>query len=160
MGRGSSFQASILDNIRVTRPKATRDELSQAMESAHVCEFVKELPDGAETFLGENGFNLSGGQRQRLAIARAALQKPAYFIFDEATSALDNSSERNIMETMGELTKGHTTFIIAHRLSTVKHVDRILVFDNGRIVQDGSHKTLSQEEGLFKKLLNEGQMLN
>lgn len=154
------FQASISDNIRVTRPKATRDEIKKAMEKSQIRDFVDDLPDGADTFLGENGFNLSGGQRQRIAIARAALQKPLFFIFDEATSALDNSSEQKIMETMEELTTGHTTFIIAHRLSTVKHVDRVMVFDNGRIVQDGSHKTLSQEEGLFKKLLDEGQMFN
>jgi len=153
------FQASIADNIRVTRPNATKDEIKEAMNIAQVSDFVDDLTDGAETFLGESGLNLSGGQRQRLAIARAALQKPAYFIFDEATSALDNNSERKIMETMEELTKEHTTFIIAHRLSTVKYVDRVLVFDDGQIIQNGTYHELAKSDGVFKELLKEGQVI-
>ncbi len=153
------FQASIADNIRVTNPAATRQQIKHAMDIAHVTEFVDEMPDGVETTLGESGFNLSGGQRQRISIARAALQQSEYFVFDEATSALDNASEDLIMQTMKELTEGHTTLIIAHRLSTVKHVDRVFVFENGRIVQTGTYQELARTEGLFKDLHQRGQVV-
>jgi ABC-type multidrug transport system fused ATPase/permease subunit len=153
------FQASIADNIRVTNPAATKQQIKHAMDIAHVTEFVDEMPDGVETTLGESGFNLSGGQRQRISIARAALQQSEYFVFDEATSALDNASEDLIMQTMKELTEGHTTLIIAHRLSTVKHVDRVFVFENGRIVQTGTYQELARTEGLFKDLHQRGQVV-
>ncbi|MFW5798116.1 MAG: ATP-binding cassette domain-containing protein, partial [Planctomycetota bacterium] len=108
---------------------------------------------GLDTWVGESGFSLSGGQRQRIAIARALLAKPRSFIFDEATSALDNQSERRIQAAMESLMKNRNMFIIAHRLSTVRHVNRILVFDHGQIVQDGSYEELAETEGIFKTLL-------
>lgn len=147
------FQATILDNIRVARPDATEEEVRAACELAYVKEFVDAMPQGFKTWIGENGFNLSGGQRQRLAIARAALANPRYFIFDEATSALDNQSERRIQTAMERIMKGHTSIIVAHRLSTIRNVDRILVFDQGRIVQDGTYAQLAECPGLFKNLL-------
>jgi ABC-type multidrug transport system fused ATPase/permease subunit len=147
------FQATILDNIRVARPDATEEEVRAACELAYVNEFVDAMPQGFKTWIGENGFNLSGGQRQRLAIARAALANPRYFIFDEATSALDNQSERRIQTAMERIMKGHTSIIVAHRLSTIRNVDRILVFDQGRIVQDGTYAQLAECPGVFKHLL-------
>jgi ABC-type multidrug transport system fused ATPase/permease subunit len=147
------FQATILDNIRVARPDATEEEVRAACELAYVNEFVDAMPQGFKTWIGENGFNLSGGQRQRLAIARAALANPRYFIFDEATSALDNQSERRIQTAMERIMNGHTSIIVAHRLSTIRNVDRILVFDQGRIVQDGTYAQLAECPGVFKHLL-------
>jgi ABC-type multidrug transport system fused ATPase/permease subunit len=151
------FQASLLDNLRATNPEATEAEAREALEIAALAEFVAELPDGLHTWLGENGANLSGGQRQRLAIARAVLAKPRYFIFDEATSALDNQSERRIQAAMESLMAGHTAIVIAHRLSTIRHVDRILVFDRGSIVQDGTYQRLAREPGLFRQLLQSAE---
>jgi ABC-type multidrug transport system fused ATPase/permease subunit len=147
------FRASILDNIRIACPQATTWEVMQAMEVARVHEFVNDLPDGWNTMVGEDGFGLSGGQKQRIAIARAILGKPDILIFDEATSALDNVSEMHIQNAMEELMKTHTVIMIAHRLSTVRNVDKILVFDKGKIVQEGNYEELSQQEGLFKELL-------
>ena len=148
------FRASILDNIRIACPQATTWEVMQAMEVARVHEFVNDLPDGWNTMVGEDGFGLSGGQKQRIAIARAILGKPDILIFDEATSALDNVSEMHIQNAMEELMKTHTVIMIAHRLSTVRNVDKILVFDKGKIVQEGNYEELSQQEGLFKELLD------
>ncbi len=147
------FQASLRDNLRVTNPEASPGDVRRAMDTACMSEFVDELPQGVNTWLGEGGSNLSGGQRQRLAIARAILAKPQCFIFDEATSALDNTSERRIQAAMDNLMRDHTAIVIAHRLSTVRNVDRILVFDHGQIVQSGSFAELSQAPGLFKSLL-------
>ena len=148
------FRASILDNIRIACPQATTLEVMQAMEVARVHEFVNELPDGWNTMVGDEGFGLSGGQKQRIAIARAILGKPDILIFDEATSALDNVSEMHIQNAMEELMKTHTVIMIAHRLSTVRNVDKILVFDKGQIVQEGNFEELSRQEGLFKELLD------
>jgi len=147
------FQTTILDNIRVVRPEASAEEVRAACELAYANEFIDAMPKGLMTLIGENGFNLSGGQRQRLAIARAALTNPRYFIFDEATSALDNQSERRIQSAMERIMEGHTTIIVAHRLSTIRNVDRILVFDQGRIVQDGTYAELAGCPGVFKHLL-------
>ncbi|MFW5857738.1 MAG: ABC transporter ATP-binding protein [Planctomycetota bacterium] len=149
------FQATILDNVRVTAPDATDAEVREAMELAQMTEFVDEMPQKAHTWLGEGGFNLSGGQRQRLAIARAVLGRPRYFIFDEATSALDNRSEKQVQAAMEHLMGGHTTFVIAHRLSTIRNVDRVLVFDHGRVVQDGPYHALAERDGPFRTLLAE-----
>lgn len=147
------FQASIMENIRMACPEAPMLEVIQAMETARVHEFVNDLPKGWNTIVGDNGFNLSGGQKQRIAIARAILGKPDILIFDEATSALDNVSEKHIQHAMEDLMKTHTVIMIAHRLSTVKNVDKIFVFDKGEIVQSGSYDELSKTEGLFKNLL-------
>jgi len=148
------FQATILENIRIARPEASMKEVIKAMEIAHVHEFVNELPRGWNTLVGEGGLGLSGGQKQRIAIARAVLGNPDILIFDEATSALDNISEKLIQQSMEELMKTHTVIIIAHRLTTIRNVDRILVFENGKIVQDGTYDELAKVEGTFNDLLS------
>ncbi len=147
------FQMSIYENVRISNPQATTKEVMRAMEIAHVHEFVNELPNGWHTVIGEGGFGLSGGQKQRIAIARAVLTNPEILIFDEATSALDNISERLIQKSMEELMKTHTVIIIAHRLTTITNADRILVFDKGDIIQEGTYKELAEKEGMFKTLL-------
>ena len=148
------FQGTILDNIRVVKPGATEADARKAAEIANIDEFVSALPQGYQTWVGESGFNLSGGQKQRLAIARAVLTGARYFIFDEATSALDNESERRVQDAMESLMRGHTAFIIAHRLSTVRKVERVLVFDKGLIVQDGTFESLAAQPGIFRTLLD------
>ena len=147
------FQATILENIRIARPDATMLEIIEAMEIAHVHEFVNELPKGWNTMVGEGGFGISGGQKQRIAIARAVLGNPDVLIFDEATSALDNVSEKHIQSSMEELMKDHTIIIIAHRLSTVRNVDRIMVFDHGKVVEEGTYDDLAKANGAFATLL-------
>ncbi len=147
------FQCSILENVRIARPEATNNEVIEAMEIAHVHEFVNELPLGWNTIIGDGGLSLSGGQKQRIAIARAILGNPDILIFDEATSALDNFSEKLIQESMEELMKTHTVLIVAHRLTTIKNVDRILVFKKGEIVEEGSFDELVEKDGAFKELL-------
>ncbi|MBF0246263.1 MAG: ABC transporter ATP-binding protein, partial [Planctomycetes bacterium] len=144
------FQGTLRDNIRVVRPDAGDEEVRRAASIAHIDDFIQSLPSGYDTWVGEGGFNLSGGQKQRISVARAVLTRASYFIFDEATSALDNESERRIQEAMAGLMKNHTTLIIAHRLSTVRHVDRVLVFEQGRIVQDGTYEELASIPGIFR----------
>lgn len=148
------FRGTIWDNIRLARPDATNYEIIQAMEIAHVHEFVNQLPMGWATVIGDGALGLSGGQKQRIAIARAILKNPDILIFDEATSALDNISERHIQEAMESLMKTHTVLIIAHRLSTVRNVDRILVFNEGEIVEEGSYDELAAGNGLFRRMLD------
>lgn len=147
------FQMSIINNIRIAAPEASMLEIMEAMEIARVHEFVNDLKMGWNTIVGDGGYGLSGGQKQRIAIARAILGKPDILIFDEATSALDNVSERHIQNAIDELMKTHTVFIIAHRLTTIKNVDEILVFDKGEVIQRGSFEELSNEEGMFKDML-------
>ena len=147
------FQCSIMENIRIARPEASNQDVIKAMEIAHVHEFVNELPMGWNTIIGDGGLSLSGGQKQRIAIARAVLGNPDILIFDEATSALDNISEKLIQESMEELMKDHTVIIVAHRLTTIRNVDRILVFENGNIVEEGNYDTLVSSDGKFKELL-------
>lgn len=148
------FYGTIWDNIMIARPDASNKEIIEAMEIAHVHEFVNDLELGWNTIVGDGALGLSGGQKQRIAIARAVLGNPDILIFDEATSALDNISERHIQQAMEDLMKTHTVIIVAHRLSTIKNVDRILVFDKGKIVQEGTYDELSAKEGEFKNLLN------
>jgi ABC-type multidrug transport system fused ATPase/permease subunit len=150
------FQTTILENVRVANPSASRDEVRRAMRIAGVEDFLQELPQGEDTQVGEDGYGLSGGQKQRVAIARAILSNPRYFIFDEATSSLDNQSEKKIQHAMESLMREHAMIIIAHRLSTVRNLGRILVFDKGRIVQDGDYDTLATRPGLFKDLVAYG----
>ena len=131
--------------------------MEQIIHSAKIAgahDFILELPNGYETIIGEKGMGLSGGQKQRVAIARAILNNPRILIFDEATSALDNLSERLIQKSMEELMKSHTVIIIAHRLTTITNADRILVFDKGKIIQEGTYKELAEKDGMFKTLLN------
>lgn len=151
------FQASIKENISVANPDASDEDIRRAMDLAQVSEFVDELPEGMDTLLGENGHNLSGGQRQRLAIARALVTKPRALVFDEATSALDNRSEQRIQKAIDKLMGQQTMIIVAHRLTTIRNVDRILVFDAGRIVQEGSYTDLAKRPGQFQDLLRAAQ---
>lgn len=148
------FYGTIWDNIRIACPDASNREIIEAMEVAHVHEFVNDLPMGWSTMIGDGALGLSGGQKQRIAIARAVLKKPDIFIFDEATSALDNISEHLIQKAMEELMKSHTVIFVAHRLSTIRNVDRILVFDHGEIIQEGSYDKLAAEPGEFRRLLD------
>ena len=147
------FQCSILENVRIARPDATNSEVIQAMEMANVHEFVNDLPQGWNTIIGDGGLSLSGGQKQRIAIARAILGNPDILIFDEATSALDNISEQLIQKSMEELMKTHTVLIVAHRLTTIRNVDRILVFKDGDVVEEGKFDELVDKNGAFKELL-------
>ncbi len=148
------FYGSIWENVKIARPNATNKEIMDAMEIAHVHDFVNELETGWNTIVGDGGLDLSGGQKQRIAIARAVLGNPDILIFDEATSALDNISERAIQNAMETLMKSHTMIIIAHRLSTIRNVDRILVFQDGKIVEEGSYDALAAKEGgTFAELL-------
>ncbi len=148
------FRGSIWDNVRIACPEAENRDIIKAMEIAHMHEFINELPNGWHTQIGDGALNLSGGQRQRIAIARAVLGNPDVLIFDEATSALDNISERCIQEAMEELMKTHTVIVVAHRLTTIKNVDRIMVFDNGKVIEEGDFETLKNADGTFSKMLN------
>lgn len=148
------FYGSIWDNIKIARSDASNKEIINAMEIAHVHEFVNELEHGWNTIVGDGGLDLSGGQKQRIAIARAVLGNPDVLILDEATSALDNISERAIQEAMETLMKSHTVLFIAHRLSTIRNVDRILVFEDGKVVEEGTYDELAAiEGGKFAELL-------
>jgi ATP-binding cassette subfamily B protein len=140
------------ENIRYGLDSASTADVRRAAEAAHAAEFLDQLPQGFESFLGERGIRLSGGQRQRIAIARAVLRDPAVLLLDEATSSLDAESERLVQEALEQLMQARTTLIIAHRLATVRKVDHILVMDRGRIVARGRHDELVAEHGLYSRL--------
>ncbi len=146
------FAASARDNLRYGRWEAREDELWAAAEAANAADFLKALPDGLDTFLGEGGARLSGGQRQRLSIARAILRDAPLLLLDEATSALDAESERLVQEALEHLMENRTTLVIAHRLATVRNADRIIVMDAGRIVDQGKHEQLIARDGLYARL--------
>ena len=146
------FAASARDNLRYGRWEAGDEELWAAAEAANAAEFLKRLPEGLDTYLGEGGARLSGGQRQRIAIARALLRDAPLLLLDEATSALDAESERLVQASLERLFEGRTTLVIAHRLATVRAADRIVVLDHGRIVEEGNHDTLSARGGLYARL--------
>ncbi len=146
------FNFSIKENLLLTSPDATDDEIKNACKIASLDEFIETLPDGYDTVVGEGGVTLSGGQRQRLAIARALLMKTKIILFDEATSALDNDTQANIQESIKHMKGDFTIVIVAHRLSTIKDADRILVLDDGAIVQEGTHKQLMKSSTLYKNL--------
>jgi len=146
------FNQSIGDNIGYGKPDATLEELHEAARAAYIADFVEGLPRGYDTIIGERGVALSGGERQRLAIARAILKNPKILLLDEATSALDTESEKIVQSAINNLMKNRTTFIIAHRLSTVKHADRIIVLDKGEIVEEGAHEELVDRNGLYSRL--------
>ena len=146
------FGTSIKENIRYGRLDATNEDIAQAAADANALEFIQQIPEGLDAKVGEKGVKLSGGQRQRLAIARALLKDPGILLLDEATSSLDSESEAQVQEALERLMKNRTTFIIAHRLSTVQHADRIVVIEQGEIVQQGSHDELLAKGGLYKKL--------
>jgi ATP-binding cassette subfamily B protein len=146
------FAASVLDNVRYGRPQASREEAERACEQAFALEFIHRLPQGMDTVLGERGVTLSGGQRQRLSIARALLADRPILLLDEATSSLDAASERMVQQALEALERGRTSIVIAHRLATVQHADRIVVLDRGGIVAQGSHGELMKEGGLYANL--------
>jgi ATP-binding cassette, subfamily B, bacterial MsbA len=146
------FSGTVRENIAYGRPSAAHGAIEAAARAAHAHEFVERLPQGYETVVGERGVKLSGGQRQRIAIARALLKDPAVLILDEATSSLDTESERLIEDAMERLLAGRTTLIIAHRLSTVRRADRLIVLDHGSIVEEGSHADLLARGGLYARL--------
>ena len=146
------FHRTIKENIAYGNPSASDDEIIKVAKKAYAHDFIKDLPKGYETLVGERGVKLSGGQRQRVAIARAMLANAPILILDEATSALDSESERLIQKALWELMKDKTAVVIAHRLSTIQRMDRIIVLDEGKILEQGSHKTLLKKKGLYAKL--------
>ncbi len=151
------FSGSIRENIAYANPSATDDDVLRAARAAHAWEFIERLPDGWNTRVGERGVKLSGGQRQRIAIARVFLKNPAIVILDEATSSLDSESERYVEQALEELLQGRSTLIIAHRLSTVRRADRVVVIDRGRVVETGSHdELLTREDGIYARLYQIG----
>ncbi len=146
------FARSVRENLLVGRPDATEDEMREALERAQATEFIQRQADGLDSVIGERGRSLSGGERQRLSIARALLKNPPVLILDEATSALDASTEKKLQAALEEVMKGRTTFVIAHRLATIRNADRILVFDSGRIIDSGSFEELVAKNGRFAEL--------
>lgn len=148
----SLFHRTLMENIRYGRADATDEEVVDAAKRAHAHDFIEQLPEGYASLVGERGIKLSGGQRQRIAIARAMLKNAPILILDEATSALDSVTEHVIQEAITDLMQGKTSLVIAHRLSTLLHMDRILVFDKGKIVEDGAHHELLAKAGLYKTL--------
>ena len=146
------FGGTILDNIRYGDREATEEEVVAASRAAHAHDFIMSFPDRYQTIVGEKGINVSGGQRQRIAIARAIVKNPRILLLDEATSALDSESERLVQEALEQLMKGRTTFVVAHRLTTIQRADRILVLNKGRLVETGTHAELMDRKGLYQYL--------
>jgi ATP-binding cassette subfamily B protein len=149
---GTLFAASARDNLRYGAWDASEEAIWEAARTANAEDFLKALPQGLDTFLGEGGARLSGGQRQRVAIARAVLRDAPILLLDEATSALDAESERLVQQALERLMKDRTTLVIAHRLATVRAADRIVVMDEGRIVEQGTHAQLQTAGGLYARL--------
>ena len=147
------FRGTVFENIAYAKPDASPEEVMEAARIANAHEFISELPDGYETVLGVRDIDLSGGERQRLAIARAVLHNPQILILDEATAAIDIETELLVQEALERLVEGRTTFAIAHRLSTLRKADRLLVLDRGRLVEEGHHAELFEQKGVYHKLL-------
>jgi ABC-type multidrug transport system fused ATPase/permease subunit len=146
------FSASVADNIAYGRPEAPLEEIQRCARAAQAHEFISELPNGYETVIGERGVTLSGGQKQRIAIARAFLMNPRFLILDDATASVDSKTEHAIQKAIVELSSGRTTFIIAHRFSTVQHADQILVLREGRLVEQGTHTELLGRSGFYAEI--------
>ena len=147
------FATSIAENIRYGKPDATLEQVREAARAANALEFVDGFPEGFDTPVGERGVRLSGGQKQRIAIARAVLKDPAILVLDEATSALDSESEALVQEALDRLMEGRTTLVIAHRLSTVRDADRVVVLADGQVIEQGSHDVLIAQDGVYKRLV-------
>ncbi|MEU8804913.1 ATP-binding cassette domain-containing protein, partial [Spirillospora sp. NPDC048819] len=148
------FHRSVHDNIAFARPGATETQIRQAARAAHVTEFVESLPNGFDTLVGERGVKLSGGQRQRVALARAILRDAPILLLDEATSALDSESELLVQQALWHLMRDRTALVVAHRLSTVVRMDRLVVLDRGHILEEGTHRELLQSKGPYARLWN------
>ena len=149
------FSVTLMENIKYGNREATDEQAIAASKAADLHEFVMGLPDGYQTMIGEDGIKLSGGQKQRLALARALVTDPKILILDDVTSALDGETEARVQDALDEVMKGRTTFIIAHRLSSVVHADRIIVLEGGKIADIGTHDELSVREGIYKDLYEE-----
>src|SRR5262249_50408842 len=147
------FYGTVAENLRMARPKATREQIEAAARAANAHDFIMALPNGYETLVGERGARLSGGERQRVAIARALLKNAAILVLDEALSSVDAQNEFVIQEALNRLMEGRTTLIIAHRLSSVIDAHRILVLDQGRIIESGSHAELIEANGVYADLM-------
>ncbi len=148
------FNDTIKNNVRLGKEDATDDEVLNALEIANAWEFVKDLPEGMDTNIGDSGNKLSGGQKQRLSIARAVLKNPPIMILDEATSALDTESERLVQVALENMMKNRTSIVIAHRLSTIQNADEIIVMQKGQIVEQGKHQELLDKKGVYSNLVN------
>ena len=146
------FAGSIYENIAYGKPGATREEVIQAAKNANAHEFIMSFPNGYDTDIGQRGIKLSGGQKQRLCIARVFLKNPPILIFDGAASALDNESERIVQESLEKLAKNRTTFVIAHRLTTIQNAEKILVLTEDGIAESGTHEELLKQGGIYEKL--------
>lgn len=151
------FSDSVKYNVAYGKQEATQTEIVAASELAAADEFIQELPDGYDTEIGERGVKLSGGQKQRIAIARAFLKNPPILVLDEATSALDMKTEKKVQASLDRLAENRTTLIIAHRLSTIMNADKIIVLQNGEIVEQGKHQELLEKNGVYKRLYTSSQ---
>jgi ATP-binding cassette subfamily B protein len=147
------FNGSIMENIAYAKPEATFEEIMEAAKIANAHHFILAKPDGYDTIVGERGNKLSGGEKQRISIARAILHDPQILILDEATSSVDIETEKQIQEAISRLVKGRTTFAIAHRLSTLRNADRLVVLDEGKIIEVGNHAELMEKKGIFYNLV-------
>jgi ATP-binding cassette subfamily B protein len=145
------FNDTIFNNILLAKPKAKKKEVEEAALRAQAYDFIKALPKGYDTLVGERGVKLSGGEKQRIALARIFLEDPAILVLDEATSALDSKTEYSLQKALKEVMKGRTTIVIAHRLSTVMEADKILVMDKGKIVDKGKHSELIKKDSLYRE---------
>lgn len=154
------FSGTVFENILYGRPGASREDVIKAAKMAGAHEFITELKDGYDTYVGERGVKLSGGQKQRISIARVFLKNPAILILDEATSALDNESEYLVSQSLEKLAEGRTTLTIAHRLTTIQGADRILVLSGNEIVEEGNHKELLEKKGMYYQLYMTANRLN